>query len=48
LVTGADSGLGFATGTEDLEGIVIYLASDAWAYHAGDVIVIDGGKLITI
>jgi NAD(P)-dependent dehydrogenase (short-subunit alcohol dehydrogenase family) len=29
---------------EDLEGIVVYLASDASRYHTGDTIVIDGGK----
>jgi NAD(P)-dependent dehydrogenase (short-subunit alcohol dehydrogenase family) len=33
---------------EDLEGIAIYLASDASSYHTGDVIVIDGGKLISL
>jgi NAD(P)-dependent dehydrogenase (short-subunit alcohol dehydrogenase family) len=33
---------------EDLEGISVYLMSDASSYHTGDVIVIDGGKLITI
>jgi NAD(P)-dependent dehydrogenase (short-subunit alcohol dehydrogenase family) len=32
---------------EDLEGIAIYLMSDASSYHTGDVIVIDGGKMIT-
>ena len=29
----------------DLEGIIVYLMSDASAYHTGDAIVIDGGKL---
>jgi NAD(P)-dependent dehydrogenase (short-subunit alcohol dehydrogenase family) len=29
---------------EDLEGIVVYLASNASRYHTGDTIVIDGGK----
>jgi NAD(P)-dependent dehydrogenase (short-subunit alcohol dehydrogenase family) len=33
---------------EDLEGIAVYLASDASSYHTGDVIVIDGGKLISL
>lgn len=29
----------------DLEGIIVYLMSDASSYHTGDAIVIDGGKL---
>ena len=29
----------------DLEGAVVYLASDAASYHTGDTLVIDGGKL---
>ena len=29
---------------DDLEGIVIYLASDLSRYHAGDTITIDGGS----
>lgn len=33
---------------EDLEGIVVYLMSDASRYHTGDVIVIDGGSLISL
>jgi NAD(P)-dependent dehydrogenase (short-subunit alcohol dehydrogenase family) len=33
---------------QDLEGIAVYLASDASAYHTGDVIIIDGGKLAKI
>ena len=33
---------------EDLEGIVVYLASDASRYHTGDTIVIDGGKSASI
>jgi NAD(P)-dependent dehydrogenase (short-subunit alcohol dehydrogenase family) len=32
----------------DLEGIIVYLMSDASAYHTGDAIVIDGGKLASI
>lgn len=28
---------------EDLAGVVVYLASDAAAYHTGDVITVDGG-----
>jgi NAD(P)-dependent dehydrogenase (short-subunit alcohol dehydrogenase family) len=30
---------------EDLEGAVVYLASDASCYHTGDTLVIDGGKV---
>jgi len=30
----------------DLEGIIVYLMSDASSYHTGDAIVIDGGKLV--
>ncbi len=30
----------------DLEGVVVYLASDMAGYHTGDTIVIDGGKLV--
>ena len=30
----------------DLEGIIVYLMSDASAYHTGDAIVVDGGKLV--
>jgi NAD(P)-dependent dehydrogenase (short-subunit alcohol dehydrogenase family) len=33
---------------EDLEGIVVYLASDASRYHTGDTIVIDGGKSASV
>jgi NAD(P)-dependent dehydrogenase (short-subunit alcohol dehydrogenase family) len=32
----------------DLEGISVYLMSDASSYHTGDVIVIDGGKMISL
>ena len=32
----------------DLEGIVVYLMSDASAYHSGDVIVVDGGTLVDV
>jgi NAD(P)-dependent dehydrogenase (short-subunit alcohol dehydrogenase family) len=34
--------------TEDLEGIVIYLASDMSKYHNGDTITIDGGHMASI
>jgi NAD(P)-dependent dehydrogenase (short-subunit alcohol dehydrogenase family) len=37
--------LGRAGTPEDLEGAVIYLASDAARYHTGDTLVIDGGKM---
>lgn len=37
--------LGRAGKPEDLEGAVVYLASDAARYHTGDTLVIDGGKL---
>lgn len=30
---------------EELEGIVVYLASDASRYHTGDTMVVDGGQL---
>ena len=33
---------------EDLEGIAVYLMSDASAYHTGDLITIDGGLSITL
>jgi NAD(P)-dependent dehydrogenase (short-subunit alcohol dehydrogenase family) len=32
--------------TEDLEGIAVYLASDASRFHTGDVLRIDGGYMI--
>jgi NAD(P)-dependent dehydrogenase (short-subunit alcohol dehydrogenase family) len=37
--------LGRAGRPEDLEGAVVYLASDASRYHTGDTLMIDGGKL---
>jgi NAD(P)-dependent dehydrogenase (short-subunit alcohol dehydrogenase family) len=37
--------LGRAGRPEDLEGAVVYLASDAARYHTGDTLVIDGGKM---
>ena len=33
---------------EDLEGIVVYLASDLSAYHSGDTITIDGGQMSSV
>lgn len=41
----AKAPLGRAGRPEDLEGAVVYLASDASRYHTGDTLVIDGGKL---
>lgn len=41
----AKAPLGRAGRPEDLEGAVVYLASDASCYHTGDTLVIDGGKL---
>lgn len=32
----------------DLEGVAVYLTSDASSYHTGDVLVIDGGMSIAI
>ena len=41
----AKTPLGRAGQPADLEGAVVYLASDAARYHTGDTLVIDGGKL---
>jgi len=41
----AKAPLGRAGQPEDVEGAVVYLASDAARYHTGDTLVIDGGKL---
>jgi NAD(P)-dependent dehydrogenase (short-subunit alcohol dehydrogenase family) len=41
----AKTPLGRAGTPEDLEGAVVYLASDAARYHTGDTLVIDGGKI---
>lgn len=41
----AKTPLGRAGAPEDLEGAVVYLASDAARYHTGDTLVIDGGKM---
>lgn len=41
----AKAPLGRAGRPEDLEGAVVYLASDASCYHTGDTLMIDGGKL---
>lgn len=32
----------------DLEGIIVYLASDLAAYHTGDTITIDGGQMSSV
>jgi NAD(P)-dependent dehydrogenase (short-subunit alcohol dehydrogenase family) len=37
--------LGRAGKPADLEGAVVYLASDMSAYHTGDTLVVDGGKM---
>jgi NAD(P)-dependent dehydrogenase (short-subunit alcohol dehydrogenase family) len=39
----AQNPLGRVGRPEDMEGIVVYLASDMSAYHSGDTITIDGG-----
>jgi NAD(P)-dependent dehydrogenase (short-subunit alcohol dehydrogenase family) len=41
----AKTPLGRPGNPEDLEGAVVYLASDAARYHTGDTLMIDGGKL---
>jgi NAD(P)-dependent dehydrogenase (short-subunit alcohol dehydrogenase family) len=41
----AKAPLGRAGKPADLEGAIVYLASDMAAYHTGDTLVIDGGKL---
>jgi NAD(P)-dependent dehydrogenase (short-subunit alcohol dehydrogenase family) len=41
----AKTPLGRAGTPEDLEGAVVYLASDAARYHTGDTLVVDGGKM---
>jgi NAD(P)-dependent dehydrogenase (short-subunit alcohol dehydrogenase family) len=42
-VVASKAPLGRAGRPEDLEGIVVYLASDLSTFHTGDTIVIDGG-----
>jgi NAD(P)-dependent dehydrogenase (short-subunit alcohol dehydrogenase family) len=42
--TSARAPLGRSGRPEDLEGAVVYLASDAARYHTGDVLTIDGGE----
>lgn len=32
----------------DLEGIIVYLASDLSSYHSGDTIIMDGGQMASI
>lgn len=44
-IVAAKTPLGRAGNPEDLEGAVVYLASDAARYHTGDTLMIDGGKL---
>jgi NAD(P)-dependent dehydrogenase (short-subunit alcohol dehydrogenase family) len=43
----AKAPLGRAGRPDDLEGAVVYLASDASRYHTGDTLVIDGGRMTT-
>jgi NAD(P)-dependent dehydrogenase (short-subunit alcohol dehydrogenase family) len=43
----AKTPLGRVGTPEDLEGAVVYLASDAARYHTGDTLMIDGGKVST-
>jgi NAD(P)-dependent dehydrogenase (short-subunit alcohol dehydrogenase family) len=31
---------------EDIEGAAAYLASDASSFHTGDILVLDGGRLV--
>ena len=33
-------------GFEDIEGPAAYLASDASRFHTGDILVVDGGRLV--
>jgi NAD(P)-dependent dehydrogenase (short-subunit alcohol dehydrogenase family) len=33
---------------EDLEGVAVYLLSDASRYHTGDVLVVDGGSSVSL
>jgi NAD(P)-dependent dehydrogenase (short-subunit alcohol dehydrogenase family) len=42
-MTSARNPMGRIGHTEDMEGIIIYLASDLSKYHTGDTITIDGG-----
>jgi len=44
-VVAAKAPLGRAGKPADLEGAVVYLASDMAAYHTGDTLVVDGGKM---
>ncbi|MDB6060588.1 MAG: 2-deoxy-D-gluconate 3-dehydrogenase [Verrucomicrobiaceae bacterium] len=44
----AKTPLGRSGRPEDLEGIVVYLASDRSRYHTGDTLVIDGGAWVKI
>jgi len=44
-IVAAKAPLGRAGKPADLEGAVVYLASDMSAYHTGDTLVVDGGKM---
>jgi NAD(P)-dependent dehydrogenase (short-subunit alcohol dehydrogenase family) len=44
----AKTPLGRSGQPEDLEGLIVYLASDASRFHTGDTLVVDGGRLASI
>ena len=46
--TGGRAALNGNDFSRDLEGIAVYLMSDASKYHTGDVVVIDGGTLVNL
>ncbi|HHT9104527.1 MAG TPA: SDR family oxidoreductase [Candidatus Wujingus californicus] len=43
IITGTGKGLGKSMAIEDLSGVVVFLASSASDYVAGQVICVDGG-----
>jgi NAD(P)-dependent dehydrogenase (short-subunit alcohol dehydrogenase family) len=38
--------LGRMADPEEIAGVVVYLASDAARYHTGDLITVDGGRMV--